>query len=136
MRIFIALALIVAGFRGALLGLISTRRVRRQDRWRKVRGTVVDGQVVWTRETHSPQISYKYVVDAGNVVKSGSLEYNWRGPAETIVSRYPAGADITVFVDPSDMSKAVLEPGGSNIYPFFIALSVIGLIAGLAVLAT
>ncbi len=140
MRTVVALALIVAGCGGVLLGLSLTRRVLRQDNWRKVPGTIVDGEIVWTGETYKARIAYNYTVDGapltGHVVKSGAVEFNWRGPAEKVLTRYPPGCEIIVFVDPSNIGNAVLEPGGSNVYPFFVALSAITLVAGLVVLVT
>jgi Protein of unknown function (DUF3592) len=140
-RTLIALALIVAGCGGVSLAIIETRRVLRQDNWRKVQGTVVDAQIVSTGDAmYAACVAYKYTVDGisftGNVVKSGAVEYNWRGPAKRVLSRYPPGAEVTVFVDPSNAGNAVLEPGGSNIYPFFVVLSAITLVAGVAVLLT
>jgi hypothetical protein len=44
--------------------------------------------------------------------------------------------DVTVFVDPSNTDNAVLEPGGSNLYPVFVVLSAITLMVGVLVLLT
>jgi hypothetical protein len=140
-RTLIALGLIVAGCSGVPLSLIETRRVLRQENWRKVQGTVVDGQVVSTGDgMYAACVAYKYTIDGisltGNVVKSGAVEYNWRGPAKRVLRRYPTGAEVTVFVDPSNVGNAVLEPGGSIVYPFFVVLFAITLIVGVAVLLT
>jgi Protein of unknown function (DUF3592) len=140
MRTPLGLALIIAGSGGAFLALMATRRVLQQDRWRKVQGTVVDGRIDWTSETFAARIAYEYIVDGstltGDVVRSAAVEFNWRGPAEKILARYPPGSEVTVFVNPSNSGNAVLEPGGSNAYPFAVALSVIAFVAGFAVLLT
>jgi hypothetical protein len=139
-RTLVALALIVVGCSGVPFGLVATRRVLRQDNWRKVQGVIVSGTIVSTGETYAARIVYKYTVDGaprtGNIVKSGAVEYNWRGPAERVLSRYPPGLDVVVFVDPSNIGNAVLEPGGSNLYPVFVVLSAITLMVGVVVLLT
>jgi hypothetical protein len=140
MRTLLALALIVVGCSGVPLGLVATRRVLRQDNWRKVHGAIVSGAIVSTGETYAARIVYNYTVDGalltGDIVKSGAVEYNWRGPAERVLGRYPPGLEVTVFVDPSNVGNAVLEPGGSNLYPVFVVLSAITLMAGVVVLLT
>lgn len=67
-------------------------------------------------------------------MKSGALQYNWRGPAERILGRYPPGSEVVVFVDPTNACAALLEPGGSKFHPVFVGLSAIALIVGVAAL--
>lgn len=138
MHIALGISLILLGATGTTTGLRETRRVLRQGNWLEARGHVESGSVVWTGETYSARVVYNYAVDGvqftGNIVKSGAVEYNWRGPAERVLSRYPPGRDVVVFVDPKNHCHAVLEPGGSNLYPVFVAISAIAFAVGVVVL--
>ncbi len=140
MHVGLGLSLVLLGCAGLAGGLIETRRVLRQENWNRIRGRVESGAVVFTGETYAAHVVYNYAVDGvehkGNIVRSGALQYNWRGPAERVLGRYPPGSDVVVFVDPTNARAAVLEPGGSNFHPVFVGLSAIALIIGVAVLLT
>ena len=62
-------------------------------------------------------VRYEYTFQSkafvGEGVRSANIVYNWSGPAERMCARYPQGAAVAVFLDSSDPSRAVLEPGGS-----------------------
>src|SRR5260370_42484781 len=106
MRSLLALALGLTGSGGIFLGLRATRRVLQQDHWRKIEGSIVDGHIAWAGEEFAARISYRYVVNdstfTGHVVRSGAVNFNWRGPAEKTLARYPPGAEVTAFVNPSN----------------------------------
>jgi len=46
----------------------------------------------------------------GDTVSRPQVTYNWRGPAERVCRRFPEGATISVYVNPKDSRRAVLEP--------------------------
>jgi hypothetical protein len=134
------LSLILLGCTGVTTGLFAARRVLQQGDWLRIPGRVESGAIVGTGETYTARVVYNYTVDGvqltGNVVKPGAVEYNWRGPAERVIRRNPPGSDVVVFVDPRNVGDAVLEPGGSNLHPVFMAVSAIALIVGVLVLLT
>jgi len=85
--------------------------------FRRVPGVVLSSKVVSDSDFDVPAIEYSYDFDGvayrGNRVAKGPLFLtNWPGPAERLVSRYPVGATISVFVDPKDPHRAYLQPRG------------------------
>jgi hypothetical protein len=138
MNTLVGLAFIFVGCGGAILGILAIRRFQRQADWRRVAGKIVSGRVVDSSESYAARIDYEYVVDGftlkGNVVKSGAVQVNWRGPAEKILARYPVGSEVTVFVNPTRSGDAVLEPGGSSAYPVVVVLCVVIFILGIVFL--
>jgi len=137
-HIALGVSLILLGAAGFSTGLVETRRVLRQENWLETQGQVESGAVVWTGETYTARVVYKYAVDGvqftGNIVKPGALQYNWRGPAERVLRRYPPGSSVVVFVDPKNIGDAVLEPGGSNLPPIYVAISAIIFSVGVVLL--
>lgn len=69
----------------------------------------------------TPRVTYRWTAD-GVTRESSQLGFDvfdepgGRGRAKTRVERYPVGAAVTVFVDPADPARAVLEPG--DVSPF------------------
>ena len=82
---------------------------------------------------YSPAVSYSYDVD-GTTYSSDLLGFIrvWtddESDAQVTVQRYPVGQTVTVYYDPGDPSRAVLDPG--------VPLnSMLGLLFGLAWIAT
>jgi hypothetical protein len=84
--------------------------------WPSVQGKILSSRVHYTssysKSSPSPWVEYTYEVDGkkyksmtiarGGMVSSQTL-------AEDIVARYPKGADVTVYYDPGNPSKACLE---------------------------
>ena len=48
----------------------------------------------------------------GKNIRSHLAVYNFKGPAARLCARYPSGASVEVYVDPSNPARSVLEPGG------------------------
>ncbi|MEI6183764.1 MAG: DUF3592 domain-containing protein [Nitrospira sp.] len=110
----------------------------KQMRWSRVSGLVEVSNVAFLWETFRADIKYRYKVGeteyVGDVVRSRTLQFNWRGPAARLCKRYPQGATVIVFVDPADPRSSVLEPGGDEatirmIWLFATALFLFGAIA-------
>lgn len=38
------------------------------------------------------------------------MNHNWAGPAKRVCQRYPVGAKVLVYVDPTRLESAALEP--------------------------
>ena len=109
-------------------------------RWREVTGTILHSEVRFDWEFYTPVVRYRYVVDGlsyeSDTIAVGMVQYNWRGPAERTVEKYPVGAQVPVYVDKANPRNARLrrEPdfNGSILIVFVIAL----LVLVFAVLAT
>jgi len=88
----------------------------------------IDGKVVKSEVTHSidsdggdsysPEITYVYIVNneqlANKTIKFGENSYSSRKKAEGIAASYPVGKNVTVYYDPQQPDKSVLEPGVSG----------------------
>jgi hypothetical protein len=65
--------------------------------------------------THTARVEYRYTVGSGEFTAS-RVEMNDAGTsnasrAAALAKQYPAGAKVTVYYDPGDPSRAVLQPG-------------------------
>lgn len=87
-------------------------------------------------DSYSPEVTYQYqvagVAHQNNVIKFGENAYSSRRKAEGIASGYPVNARVTVYYDPAQPERSVLEPGvtaGSYIVlgigAFFILITLI-----------
>ncbi|HXZ24424.1 MAG TPA: DUF3592 domain-containing protein, partial [Methanomassiliicoccales archaeon] len=93
--------------------------------WAPVQGQVISSQVVSTWDWQGsqlvqfyyPDVQYGYTVSGvsynNHTVSPGIARSTDSTLAESLVSKYPANAQVTVYYDPSAPQKAVLEKGGS-----------------------
>jgi hypothetical protein len=118
----VAIVLIVLG----LVGFRAGGRVRFSA---SVEGQVISSRVTEYTDTqgvrhYRPMVIFSYPVDAdrymSNRIGPQAYESARRSDAERIAGRYLVGSTVTVFYDPLDPQRAVLEPG-SNPW-LFIAL--------------
>jgi hypothetical protein len=70
------------------------------------------------RTFYVPRVSYEYAVgkshhlsDRISHLDASSTNRGW---AEEIVARYPAGASVSVRVNPAKADESVLEPGAAS----------------------
>jgi len=92
--------------------------------WPTVNGKVVDSGVESSVETGThgvlhtscrPMIKYEYEVSgvshAGNNWAFHTLWSTDTAWAESIIQKYPTGSQVTVYYDPANPDRSVLEPG-------------------------
>jgi len=136
---FSAIAALIAtavalGAAGAAVWLIvsafaDAERTRESAAWPAVPGTVtaskVDSFTSEGRRTYIPSIAYSYQYEGrsleGREVRIGGM-ITTEEIAGQIVRSHPVGAEVPVFVDPADPSRAVLQPalpGTFLMRPFF-----------------
>jgi hypothetical protein len=109
-------------FVGMVFGLPRLRRrVEASKRWLKANGEILVSEIKLP-QTHTSDdqddarvvVRYRYGVDAktyeGDGIKIGGQTSMMRALAETLVARYPVGAEVDVYYDPRDPKDAVLEP--------------------------
>lgn len=132
------------GLAGALLFTRAHRRARAKataaERWRTASGKVTETGIS-SKSGHTsgggyvyftPWIRYSYVADGtervGQRLRFGDVTTRTRGGAETIIARYPAGAEIKVHFDPDAPDESVVEPGkvGNNMRNLAILCAVVG----------
>lgn len=91
--------------------------------WPTVEGVVTSSEVSHSTDSdggdsYSPEVTYRYQVGdvfyENNTIKFGENAYSSRRKAENIAATYPAGRDVTVYYDPDQPDRSVLEPGGSG----------------------
>ena len=114
---------------GKVLGSrVATRTENRKHHGRKRRLVVV----------HRADVQYRYEVDGGGFVGTRvsfhDIASSDPGPAHETVARYPADSVLTVYYDPEDPTRSVLEPGpaGGSSHFFmlgggFLFVSIFGL---------
>ncbi|NPV87117.1 MAG: DUF3592 domain-containing protein [Anaerolineae bacterium] len=88
-----------------------------------------------TEYSYEPIVEYTYTVGGrqynGSKISFGANRFD-RNTAQRKAAAYPQGASVTVFYDPSDPAKAVLEPqaAGSKVFLIIgIVFAAIGLLA-------
>lgn len=115
-------------------GLLRVRRTSRTRTWPTTRGTIRSSTVV-SREAaplrtessyvddtppapqvlYRPQVEYTYTVGqktyTGTALGVDEVEVSSQQHARAHAARYAPGAAVTVFHDPEDPGKALLEPG-------------------------
>jgi len=99
-----------------LLAVVMARSSRLESTWERVAGVVTDSKVVNSGELYAPEVNFEFrhngISLKGSKIRRHLLQFNWRGPADRAVARYPLGAAVSVYVDPQDPANSVLEPGG------------------------
>lgn len=112
--------------------------------WAEVDGQVTASAVrmkskgVREGESYKPHVTYRYDVD-GESFESHQL---WLGDnvylpsrlrAKRIAERYPVGETVTVYHDPADPSRAVLQRGAHTTSYFYVAFGGVIFLIGLIV---
>ena len=114
-------------------------RALRQRVWRQVPGTITTAEVRLVRENFGAIVEYDYTVDGrslrGSRVQSLAVTSNLRGSAERLVSQYPIGSPVTVYVHPLYASESVLKPGGDpGFLLLMLAFALLPLIVGIGMI--
>jgi len=110
--------------------------------WPTANGIVSSSDVSHTTDsdggdTYSPEVDYQYSVDgqnySNNTIKFGENSYSSRNKAEGIAATYPVGRQVTVYYDPNQPVKAVLEPGVSGGSYIVLGIGVLFFLIGVIV---
>lgn len=106
--------------------------------WQPVEGTVISGEVAAVSSSKGaskskPVIRYTYTVDGADYESDRYSSTVARGPAiwaKEIVDGYPAGSDITLYYDPRNPSKSVIDPGlqQDDLWMTFLSLSIFAML--------
>jgi hypothetical protein len=133
----------IALFGAAVTGYGVRLRARAAEtlRWPAVRGRIVrclvreDTPLIRgadePRAMYRPEVRYEYVVDGREhaATRIDLLDRAASSPefAERVIARYPMWSEVTVFYDPTDPRRAILERESTPEWAFWIV------VAGLAV---
>ena len=91
--------------------------------WPTVEGVVTESDVSYSTdaegaESYSPEVTYRYQINdvlyENNTIKFGENAYGSRRRAEQIAATYPVGKGVTVYFNPDQPDRSVLEPGVSG----------------------
>lgn len=126
--------LIGSGVFAVLFPLVSWMRVRASRSWPSVSGRVTESTLdVEPRadksDSYMPRVRYEYAVK-GESYESSQLNF-WgsiggsRATAERTTTRYPAGAQVTVYYNPETPFEAVLDRAFS---PLVLILPPVGVV--------
>jgi hypothetical protein len=131
----VILLLVAAGM--LVVGFINRRRAQASQGWPMVLGRVTDARVVSSTDseggtTYEPHVSYAYDI-SGRTFKNARLAFggtvgdgNPAGARRT-VARYPAGAIVHVYYEPTNPQNAVLERR-SGVGGFYFGLGLLLLV--------
>ncbi len=133
MQFVLGVALILIGAIAAWRAIRAADLARGELRWQAVTARVVSSTIRMKGEDFEPVVEYSYEYEgrkhSGNQIRSNLMTSESRDPANAEVSKYPPGADITVFVNPGDPRQSVIEAGGTK---WYLTSSLVGcsLVAG------
>jgi hypothetical protein len=109
-------------------GVWGTLSAKRQLKWSKVTAIILSSNVRFDGEVYQPEIEYEFqyqgIRRTGSRVRSNYVASNFKSGARSVCDRYPVGEEVTVYVDPENPAKSVLEPGGDRWHlPLAIAIA-------------
>jgi hypothetical protein len=120
----------------AALGLVLRHQFRKQYRWSQVPAVIIESTVRLNGEAFDAVVRFEYSWQGrrfvADTLRSGTISFNWRGPADRLRARFPVGTGVIAYVNERDPRSAVLEPGGDKwMLPF--ALSIAAFMAACAI---
>jgi len=126
---------------GGLLffGLKDVRSAKASHDWPHVKGVVISSALQRYRSddgtTYAAEVLYQYsiqgVVYSSNQVSFGEIRTSNPSGGQKIVNRFPAGSEVSVFVNPENADESVLLPGISGGTLFLPGLGAIFFCIGL-----
>jgi hypothetical protein len=106
------------------LGLWARHLNAKAASWPATQGTILSS-VLEDRGEDAPdaKIRYSYEV-AGQVFESSNISYggHWSSQDRDLVAKYPIGAQVSVYFDPSKPARAALEREESLVWAAFASV--------------
>lgn len=129
---FVWIWFLVVGVPGVFVMLRTLKSAQSESSWSRVPGVVLESRILNTSEGYLPTIRYEYMFEGNkhenSIFKSVVSTSSSRSPSERVIGHYPAGASVTVYVNPSNPSASVLEPMDSEM-PYYLGVAVFFLCA-------
>ena len=126
-NIFVPMIFVIIGLVMLFIYFRNLAKVRASQAWPTAQGTVLQSWVRKSRSTDSdggdsysyhPEIHYQYQIMGieyqGNKIAFGP-KIGGRSQAEKMIEKYPTGANVTVYYQPDNPAKAVLERSISKV---------------------
>lgn len=118
--ILLAVVFLVVGLGVLLWGITGSQTAIASQQWPSVPGQVTASRVTSSTDSegatlYGAEITYTYTINdrafASTQVSFGDYTSSDTDHAEDLTSRYPAERSVTVYYDPQNPARAVLEPG-------------------------
>lgn len=117
-------------------GWTIVRNARASASWPTVQGMITETDLEFSTDedgdTWTPRVAYTYLVNGISyenfTIKFGETSYGSESTAREVLVRYPVGQAVTVYYDPADPDRAVLEPGVSGGSYIVISIGLIFLV--------
>ena len=95
--------------------------------WQKLAGRITVSEIVLVRKVYQANIRYTYAWD-GQVREGSGIApiESWsshRSTAAHFVDKYPVGCEAVVYLDPTNPSSSVLEPGQQPVAAIALTLT-------------
>jgi hypothetical protein len=104
--------------------------------WPAHRGNIVKSEVCFdeqARNQYFPCVSYEFELDGKQYRSNNIWLYPWREDKEfaaITIASYPVGAEVTVFLNPSNPHEAILVKSSQHYLFLFFILSLMLVIVG------
>lgn len=138
--------LISAGL--VFLGMRQRKKARAATTWAEVPGEILSSRIESRTTTdedgdettwHTPQVSYRYAFQGsefvGQRLRFGSTKTLNAKKAEDMLAPYPAGANVTIRVNPANPAEATLEATLPKFRSFFPAAILFGLVGAVLLIS-
>ncbi len=141
-KILTCIALMILGSGFAIWGWALIMDARASLSWPTATGTVTTSSVTsyysQNKKMYSTDIQYTYKVNDRNYssdqISLGDHSSSSSSGMKKLVNKYPVGKTITVYYDPTNKSKALLEPGPVIITYVPFVFGILAIISGLLAL--
>lgn len=106
--------MVILGLAMTYLGFTKFKKATNAKSWPVTIGIITDSEVAGAIKYY-PSITYTYTVDSvvynSNSISNINFNTKNRSVVEEFLKKYPLGAEIKVYYNGSEPSKALLEPG-------------------------
>ncbi len=119
----VGIIFLIVGIVFVSVGYYLQKEAKKVEKWPSVKGVVVESKVVSHLDSESnqtmyaPAITYRFKVGNKEFTSSSygfmNVSYSDSSKAEKIVKAYPAGKEVTVYYNPENPYKAVLNKKSS-----------------------
>lgn len=110
----LAFAALIIGIGLSLIGVFAVDRSLSARNWKTTAGVIIESRVIdgFDSDSSKPYIAYRYEADGKSYTSSKIAFMFFTGDsfAEKAVAAYPQNKIVTVYYDPTDPAKAILEP--------------------------
>jgi hypothetical protein len=120
--------MVILGLALTFLGYTKFKKAMDSKGWPVASGLVTGSEVAGAIK-YNPSVTYTYTVDSvaysSNIISNMNFNTKKRSVVEEFLKKYPSGAEINVYYNASEPSKALLEPGVNSGNILLLAFGII-----------